>query len=273
MEKLQYDSFYKFLISLGIVLIALPIIGYFTFLQILNQSFITQSQYLEFSDFSIQLLEKRNQFYFLFFNYAPILFLICFLLGINLFIYGAYKWRILQKEFDAQTFLTTKEKQVNLEKMSVSEILEKQIEEATEKMENSKDFSIVHTIHMEELCYYYLKNCLPDFFNLQQNMKVMNMYFDVIASSSNKDILYEIKYYKEMPLFDNFKKSVYQFESNCSKYSIHISKQIESIFLIILPEENYYSFKEKIIEYIKLLDLKNVKIDFLAGLEIGEDNE
>ena len=29
MEKIQYDSFYKFLVSLGMILVALPIFAYF----------------------------------------------------------------------------------------------------------------------------------------------------------------------------------------------------------------------------------------------------
>ena len=41
MDKLQYDSFYKFLVSLGIVLITLPI---FVLLYILNADYILISQ-------------------------------------------------------------------------------------------------------------------------------------------------------------------------------------------------------------------------------------
>lgn len=53
MDKLQYDSFYKFLVSLGMLLITLPVLAY---LYILNTDYelISQNDYDNLSEISIQ---------------------------------------------------------------------------------------------------------------------------------------------------------------------------------------------------------------------------
>lgn len=51
MDKLQYDSFYKFLVSLGMLLITLPVLAY---LYILNTNYklISQNDYDNLSEIS-----------------------------------------------------------------------------------------------------------------------------------------------------------------------------------------------------------------------------
>ena len=57
-DKLQYDSLYKFLVSLGVVLIALPITA-FIFLSNSAALIISQSEYEALSEYSIHDLEQR----------------------------------------------------------------------------------------------------------------------------------------------------------------------------------------------------------------------
>lgn len=61
MDKLQYDSFYKFLVSLGIVLITLPI---FVLLYILNADYIliSQNDYNNLSAISLQSIKTHEIF-------------------------------------------------------------------------------------------------------------------------------------------------------------------------------------------------------------------
>jgi hypothetical protein len=59
MDKLQYDSFYKFLVSLGMLLITLPVLA---FLYVLNMDckIISQSDYDNLSQISIQRIQNDN---------------------------------------------------------------------------------------------------------------------------------------------------------------------------------------------------------------------
>lgn len=59
MDKLQYDSLYKFLVSLGVVLIALPIAA-FVFIANSATLIISQAEYESLSEYSIQDLEQRE---------------------------------------------------------------------------------------------------------------------------------------------------------------------------------------------------------------------
>ena len=47
MEKLQYDSFYKFLVSLGLVLIITPFIGVYYLLNYSNENLLTVNKYTD----------------------------------------------------------------------------------------------------------------------------------------------------------------------------------------------------------------------------------
>ena len=64
MDKLQYDSFYKFLVSLGMLLITLPVLA---FLYVLNMDckLISQSDYDNLSQISIKRIGIINLLFYI----------------------------------------------------------------------------------------------------------------------------------------------------------------------------------------------------------------
>ena len=60
MDKLQYDNLYKFLVSLGIVLIIVPVAA-LAFLLNMEPLLISQVDYDSLSDFSLQMIANRNE--------------------------------------------------------------------------------------------------------------------------------------------------------------------------------------------------------------------
>lgn len=274
MEKLQYDSFYKFLISLGIILIAAPVIGIFSLIKISNQLLITNIEYSQLSAMSLQIIEKRNYFFDLFFTWMPFIFGILIFVGFILLIYGSYKWRTLQKEFDEQTTLNTKEKRLTIEKMTTTEVVEKAFEEAVEKdtkLYHEKS-SILQTIQTESLCFQYLKEKLPKYYEVQENVKAADTSFDMIAISSYQDILYEVKFWRKTPDFTKFKQALYHFQTSCTKYSINVSKKVKAKFIVLIPNSEYDKIHTKLLEYEKRVDLGNVKMEYYSQVNI-ECNE
>lgn len=101
MEKLQYDSFYKFLVSLGIVLITLPILA---LLYILNANYIliSQNDYNNLSAISLQSLQTHEHILHFVQMIIPIISIPLIVIGIILIIIGSYKWYGIQKELDQQ---------------------------------------------------------------------------------------------------------------------------------------------------------------------------
>lgn len=269
MEKLQYDSFYKFLISLGIILIATPILGLFSLIKASSQILITNEEIIQLSDISLQVLNKRNNALLSFYHWFPYIFIFLFILGLALFMYGAYKWKILQKEFDEQTFLTTQEKRFNFKKMTNAEIFEKVVEETEESQDNLNVWydPILKAFQVENFCYHFICDTLPKKFHVQQNVKAVDTAFDIIASSKDIDILYEIKFFKTLPDFERFKKSIYKFENQCTKYASNTSKKIKAVFLVVVPNDNFDSICNHLKGYSKKIDLGNVQIQYLSEVE------
>lgn len=60
MDKLQYDSFYKFLVSLGIILIAAPVLCLYFVVNNQEQLLISQNEYEALSEASLFLLQERE---------------------------------------------------------------------------------------------------------------------------------------------------------------------------------------------------------------------
>lgn len=88
--------------------------------------------------------------------------------------------------------------------MTASEIAEKAIEEVADEHENqsheaiklsTEKAHIVKAMQIEDLCFSYISKKFSRSYNVQQNVKVGNFAYDIIATSKidNIDYLYEIK--------------------------------------------------------------------------------
>ena len=87
MNKLQYDSFYKFLVSAGIILIIFPIIalGFFFNSEIL---ILSQNEFDNLSEHSLRAIcQKENILHFII-TIFPFVACGLFLFGVGLLIYG-----------------------------------------------------------------------------------------------------------------------------------------------------------------------------------------
>ena len=133
MDKLQYDSFYKFMVSAGVVLVAAPLVGLYYLLCNGNQILITQTEYESLSATSMQFVQQRDQTILHVLKALPWLLGGLILIGLVCLIYGGIKWHNIQKEIDEQTKLKTKEQRFNVDKLSASEIAEKVIDEVADE--------------------------------------------------------------------------------------------------------------------------------------------
>ena len=99
MDKLQYDSFYKFLVSLGMLLITLPVLAY---LYILNTNYklISQNDYDNLSEISIQRMNDNLKLLDFTTTIMPVVSIVLIVTGLVLIIIGCSKWYSIQKELD-----------------------------------------------------------------------------------------------------------------------------------------------------------------------------
>lgn len=274
MGKLQYDSFYKFIVSLGMVLIALPILAFYFFMQKTNDFIITEEEYVKLSSFSLEFINKRNEILQLFLRFFPIICIVFVISGISLFFNGLYKWRKIQKEYDEQICIKTKKERKELEKMTPTEIVEKKLEEVEEEFVESKRNSyranIVKALQIENLWYAYLQKNLPSYYRIEQNVKTKDTHFDMVATSLEKDILYEVRYWKQYPDTQKFECCYRTFKENCFNYEQNISKKVEGILVIVCPLEEFDKTKMHCKSQEERLDLvENIKIQYFSEEDLS----
>ena len=118
MDKLQYDNLYKFLVSLGIVLIVLPVAA-LVFLFNMEPILISQADYDLLSDFSLQMIATRNKLTSYFISIFPWVAGILTCIGIVVLLIGIFKWVGLQKNLDKKLDAETAIQTLNLLKMSM----------------------------------------------------------------------------------------------------------------------------------------------------------
>ena len=275
MEKLQYDSFYKFLVSLGLVLIIAPFIGVYYLLNYSNENLLTVNKYTELSQKSLGIIEKKENILNLFLTLAPYIFIFTTILGIFLLIYGIIKWKNLQKEIDEQTTIKTKVERTQLEKLTANEVLQK-IE--SEEEINTKDKKHIYNriqdaIMAEGFCFEYLSNQLSKDYIVEQNVRIDNSIFDIVAlSKKNKsDLIYEIKYCREKPDLHKYKYILDRLGKSKEVYEKSMNKICEATLLIVIPNNSY----EKVTRYLKNYQNQvlnsNIKIEYLKISEITEN--
>lgn len=275
MEKLQYDSFYKFLVSLGLVLIITPFIGVYYLLNYSNENLLTVNKYTELSQKSLGIIEKKENILNLFLTLAPYIFIFTTILGIFLLIYGIIKWKNLQKEIDEQTTIKTKVERTQLEKLTANEVLQK-IE--SEEEINTKDKKQIYNriqdaIMAESFCFEYLSNQLSKDYIVEQNVRIYNSIFDIVAlSKKNKDdLIYEIKYYREKPDLHKYKYILDRLEKLKEVYEKSMNKTCKPTLLIIIPSSSYERITRYLKNYQNQVLNSNIKIEYLKISEITEN--
>lgn len=199
MDKLQYDSFYKFLVSLGMLLITLPVLAY---LYILNTNYklISQNDYDNLSEISIQRMNDNLKLLDFTTTIMPVVSILLIVTGLVLIIIGCCKWYSIQKELDEQIKSDTITKKINATQLSSSETVEKVANEISTEQNNSTNVSsdrVVRYMQIEDKCYKYFSQKLSRRYLLKQNLRIGRLEYDIIALSKHtkNDLIFEIKYW------------------------------------------------------------------------------
>ena len=100
-NQLQYDSLYKFIVSVGVLLASAPMTGYFFLLQKASEQLVAQEEWIALSAFSEEILLRRQML--LRHWWVPLLL---FFLGVGIAATGMVLWyKKAQKPTDESTML------------------------------------------------------------------------------------------------------------------------------------------------------------------------
>lgn len=205
-NNLEYDSFYKFFVSLGIVLFLLPI-AIAVFHYFAEPILISQNEFEALSDFSINMINQRIKLSTMVNVAFPWIAIISPALGLLFFIIGLFKWRHQQKVLDNKIAAEAKIQQLTVLQMSNAEVFEKVEKEVKEDLviekqdrqatiDNNRS-RIKKYYEVEDLCFDFFVKKYHNKYDFRRNIKIRRCEYDFIGVSQtdNIDLLFEIKYY------------------------------------------------------------------------------
>ena len=262
MDKLQYDSFYKFLVSLGMLLITLPVLA---FLYVLNMDckLISQSDYDNLSQISIKRIQNNANLLDFTTTIMPVASIVLIVTGLTLIIIGCSKWYSIQKELDEQIKSDTIAKKINATQLSSSETVEKAANEISAEQNTSTNVSsdrIVKYMQIEDKCYKYFFNKFSHRYLLKQNLRIGRFEYDIIALSkrTKNDLIFEVKYWTINTITDNrLKHLISNVNYMCENYKSVTNHNCESVIVIVTPKEKIEKVKSACLNYFN-----NYKIQF-----------
>lgn len=253
MDKLQYDSFYKFMASIGVVLMTVPLLAIYYFLNTGNQFLISKTEYFNLTQESLCLLQVRYQTIFKVIYYLPWLCALLIGIGLLCFIYGCYNWHNIQLELDQQTKNKTIEQERSLRKMDEVEVYQKRSDEVNEALDKTDSKEIlnrtevnnmfVKMICIENMCYDYILQNQGKKYHVQRNIKVADKEFDIVSKSKkdNLDILYEVKYWFNNVTKKRLQAVVVKEEEKGRIYETYLHRNCRNIVLLVLPDTVFAS--------------------------------
>ncbi len=262
MDKLQYDNLYKFLVSLGIVLIVFPIAA-LVYLFNMEPILISQTDYDMLSDFSLQMISNRNELTSYFIKTFPWFAGGLIFIGIGVLLFGICKWLGLQKNLDKKLDAETAMQTLNLLKMSSAEVTAKVEEEVKEAAAIETSTSPVVSDHsramskyleIEESCFNYFTKRYAKKYSFERNIRMGKYSYDFIGVSKldNIDLIFEIKYMKiaggnSRRIYDVFER-VYDSGVN---YETIAHRNFRCIVVIVTPKAELSRLENIVETYCK----------------------
>lgn len=267
MDKLQYDNLYKFLVSLGIVLIILPVAA-LIFLLNMEPILINQVDYDSLSEFSLQMMANRNEITFYFISVFPRFAVGLIVAGVGVLIIGIVKWVGLQKNLDKKSFADTEAalQALNALTMSNAEVISKADEEVKEAAviesstspfppdETARSSAIDKYIKIENLCFNYFTKRYAKKYSFERNIRMGKYCYDFIGVSKldNIDLVFQIKYIKvaagnSRRICDIFER-VYNSGTN---YETIAHRNFKCVVVIVTPKEELPRLENIVETYCK----------------------
>lgn len=250
MNNLQFDSFQKFLVSIGTILLIAPLFAFQYLLSGAYDVIISSEEYSNLSDISLNLLSVRVKYLDSAFKYGPYICLLLMIIGLGLIILGCIRWYKIQVLIDDNLKDEHDTKKIEFEKQTQSDILSSAIEEIIETdspnesvQTQTEQYFVQATdrVHkymdIERRVNNYLSNTLDGRYTISQDMKTTSYRYDIVAESSTDTIIYEIKYWKQMPpfrVYETISKLKESVESQTSANHKFIFKLI-----IVSPSSNF----------------------------------
>lgn len=262
MDKLQYDSLYKFLVSLGLILIALPFVAMIYIFNVVP-ILLDQTEYDALSDYSLRLLLDRENLYEGIISIFPGVSLGIVAIGVCLLAFGIYKWYKNQKNLDDKLDAETTMQVLRLFEMNENEVDDKVTKEVKEVATISPEEIDAlfpegqQTMrrqyeNIEKMCFNYFLHNYSRRYNFTQNICMGQYEYDLIGVSKkgNIDLLVEIKYWTNIDVVSRSIGKTYKLVKNaCINYETIAHRNFEAMIFIVVPDKQLPQIKSWIEQF------------------------
>ena len=251
MDKLQYDSLYKFFVSLGIILIALPIVA-LAYLINGDLVLISQTEFDALSEYSQKTIMYRESLTSYFTNMFPWICLIFMCIGGLFLCYGVYKWQTVQNNLDKKLNAEATMQALSLMEMNSKEIEDKVEAEVKEdvsaEMCDETNSSTVETQmnridkykEIEDQSYNFFATRYARTYGFKRNIRMGKHHYDFIGVSKNDDtdLIVEVKYFGVASMVSRrLHEMLWRLHEAGSNYKAIAHRECKLIVFIVTPKE------------------------------------
>jgi hypothetical protein len=255
MTKLEYSDFYKFLVSLGVVLIALALLVPWLFLRESFDALLTVSEMSELTPAAQTLISYRQYAALWFVSNVLWISLSLVLGGLVPLVMGLTLWVKKQRRLDQQekyeveiTGLELEKLKRELEPMTPAEIAVRGIEEVEEEVTGKPDVSTlpsrVHRyLHIENMFLRKLITCYGENRALPHQMiraRGRSSEYDAILLSEydqSADIIFEIKHFTQQPQLNGIRMTVQRLIESIEVYAAAAERKAIAIIFFVLSQD------------------------------------
>lgn len=248
MTKIEYSDFYKFLSSLGLVLISLALILPWLFLREPFDISISVSDLANLTPIAQSIINVRQETALWFLQNIKWISILLSVAGIAFLSTGITLWVRKQQKLDHRDDVELAIKEIELEKMTPTQILEKAVKEiqevnADEKEEKPTPIQVSQPLHdylrIENSVINKLTQCFGQD-SVLSNSRIKDTAYDVILFSSSaqrNDVLFEIKV--SLVRFDRSRVygAIHQISASLEDYQKTTQRKAAGIVLLLLSSK------------------------------------
>lgn len=282
MDKISFESRYKFIVSLGIMLLVSPFIIIYILAEMSKDILITSKALNELNDISIEVMQIKQGTYLKIIssNIFYGLLIGLFVIGLILIIIGLYDWGKVQKQEYRKLELENEHFELenkNLKRQFGLSQNEQMAKVKRELSENSrllgKEESKVTSFEYFEIEQLVATKIIEEFsttHDVVKGFKLGNAEYDVVARGKgflDKDYIFEIKYLKSMITERWYTRTIEQIEKQSQNYSEKTNRLPYRQIIIVTEKENHVQVKDFINKQNKM---NNLKVSVIEKRQINE---
>lgn len=288
MEKIEYSDLNKFLVSLGVTLIALSILILWLFFREPFDLLVEQKNIDNLTDTAQAIIYARQDQVSLLIRIVPGISISLSLSGLISLIIGLCRWLKKQKLLDERDVMTNKKLKQELKKLSETEVAHKAeteymqtIKEQAEQIQkivdpNEKQQFIRSYLEVEQLISSKLITQFSNTYDVLVNHKLNQFEYDVILrprNDDNLDKIIEIKYSPNELTLQYIRETMIRFGIATQFYKETMHKLVKPILIVVIPKVKYDINSLTILKdafiHVHSLKVENFSLQFISQDELN----